>query len=98
MPSPPSVGIEYSDKLGHFLAYGILMYLFCRLYASRTARLGYAIGFAAMGIALEFLQGTLGYRSFEVADMGANALGVLLGWAAAFILPGALPGARRGTR
>jgi VanZ family protein len=98
MPSPPSVGFEYSDKLGHFVAYGALMYWFCQLYASRTARLGYAIGFAAMGIALEFIQGALGYRSFEVADMGANALGVLLGWAAAFILPRALPGAGRGTR
>ena len=98
MPSPPSVAFEYSDKLGHFVAYGALMYWFCQLYASRTARLGYAIGFAAMGIALEFIQGALGYRSFEVADMGANALGVLLGWAAAFILPRALPGAGRGTR
>jgi len=98
MPSPPSVGFEYSDKLGHFVAYGALMYWFCQLYASRTARLGYGIGFAAMGIALEFIQGALGYRSFEVADMGANALGVLLGWAAAFILPRALPGAGRGTR
>ena len=32
-----------------------------------------------MGIALEFVQGWLGYRSFEVADMVANTIGVLLG-------------------
>ena len=33
-----------------------------------------------MGVALEFIQGWLGYRDFELFDMGANALGVLLGW------------------
>lgn len=97
-PSPPSVGIEYGDKLGHFVAYGALMYWFCQLYASRTARLGYALGFAAMGVALEFIQGALGYRTFEVADMLANALGVLLGWGAALVLPGALRGAGSGSR
>ena len=36
--------------------------------------------FIAMGIALEFVQGSLGYRSFEVADMLVNATGVLLSW------------------
>ena len=97
-PSPPSVGFEYSDKLGHFVAYGALMYWFCQLYASRTARLGYAIGFAAMGVALEFIQGALGYRTFEMADMIANTLGVLLGWAVALMLPRTLPGAGTGTR
>ena len=97
-PSPPSVGIEYGDKLGHFVAYGALMYWFCQLYASRSARLGYAVGFAAMGVALEFIQGALGYRTFEVADMIANTLGVLLGWIAALILPRVLPGTRASTR
>ena len=97
-PSPPSVGIEYSDKLGHLVAYGALMYWFCQLYALRTARLGYAIGFAAMGVALEFIQGALGYRTFELADMLANTVGVLLGWAVALMLPRTLPGAGTGTR
>jgi VanZ family protein len=32
-----------------------------------------------MGIALEFAQRWLGYRSFEVADMVANTVGVALG-------------------
>ena len=97
-PAPPKVEIEYSDKLGHFVAYGALMYWFCQLYASRTAQLGYAVGFAAMGVALEFIQGALGYRTFEVADMIANTLGVLLGWIAALTLPRVLPGTRTGTR
>ena len=81
-PSPPSIAIEHGDKLGHLLAYGSLMFWFCQLYAERGARLACAIGFAAMGVALEFVQGALGYRTFEVGDMLANALGVLVGWAA----------------
>jgi glycopeptide antibiotics resistance protein len=40
-----------------------------------------------MGIAIEFLQRMTGYRTFDVLDMVANAVGVLLGWAAALVLP-----------
>jgi len=42
----------------------------------------YATGFILMGIALEFLQGMTGTRSFEVFDMVANSVGVALGWIA----------------
>jgi VanZ family protein len=85
-PAPPQIDFEQGDKVGHFLAYGSLMFWFSQLYEKRT-RLFYAIGFVAMGVALEFVQGGLGYRSYEVFDMYANALGVLLGWALALILP-----------
>jgi hypothetical protein len=37
----------------------------------------------ALGIALEFVQGWTDYRTFEVADMVADALGVAVGWALA---------------
>jgi VanZ family protein len=90
-PSPPKVDFEHSDKLGHLLAYGTLMFWFSQLYVERRARIAYAAGFAAMGVALEFVQGELGYRTYEVFDMYANGLGVLLGWAAALILPAVLP-------
>ena len=79
-PSPPDTGVEHGDKLGHLLAYGLLMFWFCFLYRYRYTRLAYGIGWIALGIALEFAQGATGYRSFEVADMAANSLGVLLGW------------------
>jgi VanZ family protein len=85
-PSPPKVDFAQSDKLGHFLAYGSLTLWFCFLYASTKARIGYAAGFIAMGIGLEFIQGMLGYRTYEVFDMLANTIGVLLGWAAAALL------------
>jgi VanZ family protein len=93
-PALPRVDIEQSDKLAHLLGYGVIMFWFAQLYAG-TARLGYALGFAAMGIGLEFAQGALGYRTYEVFDMFANTLGVVLGWAAALIAPRALPGAQR---
>jgi len=85
-PSPPKLDITMGDKAGHFVGYGTLMLWFCQLYGSRQARLAYAAGFAAMGVALEFLQGATGYRNFELLDMLANALGVVLGWSAARLL------------
>ena len=72
--------------MGHFLAYGLLMAWFCLLYSARRARLAYGAAFVAMGIGLEVVQGALGYRAYEVFDMCANALGVLLGWGAALAL------------
>jgi len=98
MHSPPSLGFEQGDKLEHLGSYGLVMFWFCQLYAARRIRLGYALGFAALGVALEFVQRWIGYRDFEVADMVADAAGVALGWGAAFIFPAALPGAGTGTR
>lgn len=86
-PAPPEVDIAHSDKLGHFAGYGLLMFWFAQLYQERKSRIAYALGFVAMGVGLELLQGQLGYRTYEVFDMYANALGVLLGWAAALVFP-----------
>jgi len=62
------------------------MSVFCLSYDQWRARLTYATGFIAMGIALEFAQGTTGYRTFDVLDMAANAAGVLFALAAALLL------------
>ena len=94
MHSPPSLGFEQGDKLEHLGSYGLVMFWFCQLYAERRVRLGYALGFVALGVALEFVQGCTGYRDFEVADMFADAAGVVLGWGTAVFFPRALPGAR----
>lgn len=79
-PSPPRLDFESGDKVGHFTAYAALMFWFCQLYPGRGARLAYAAGFVALGVAIEFLQRASGYRSFEVMDMLADAAGVALGW------------------
>jgi VanZ family protein len=86
-PRPPDIDVAHGDKLGHFAGYGLLMFWFAQLYLARNVRLAYALGFIAMGVGLEIAQGALGYRTYEVFDMYANTLGVLLGWAAALVVP-----------
>jgi len=78
---------EYGDKIQHFLAYALLMFWFARLFPGTRARLAFGALWIGLGVALEFAQGATGYRSFELADMAANALGVAAGAAAALILP-----------
>ena len=85
--NPPQISVEHGDKVGHLLAYAGVMFWFSRLYLHTRTRLAYAAGFIALGIALEFVQRALGYRSFELLDMVADALGVLGGWAIAASLP-----------
>jgi VanZ family protein len=82
-PAPIQVPMEEGDKLGHVLAYATLMAWFANFYEMAGQRKMLAISLVAMGIALEFLQGWTGYRSFEVADMMAGAAGVAGGWIAA---------------
>jgi len=72
--------LEDKDKLAHFVAYGSLAFWFGMLFEGRGRQLGAALGFAAMGVALEFLQGLTDYRTFEIADMIANAIGAAVGW------------------
>ena len=70
-PAPPKLDFEHSDKLGHFLIYGALMFWFCLLYFRTRVRILYAAGFIAMGIALEFIQGWLVYRTYDPFDRAA---------------------------
>ena len=86
-PSPPTLDVTWGDKLGHLAAYGALMLWFSQLYPARNARRGCAAAFIAMGAGLEFAQAATGYRSFELLDMAANALGVLLAWGLATRMP-----------
>ena len=82
-PHPPEAGFEESDKFDHLLAYGVLMNWFSQLYAERGRRMGLALGFVAMGIALEWAQSLTGYRTADPVDALANAAGVIAGWLAA---------------
>ena len=72
--------LENRDKLAHFAAYGGLSFWFGMLIEGRGRELRIAAAFAVLGVALEFLQGLTDYRTFEIADMIANALGAALGW------------------
>ena len=82
-PRPIEVPVAQGDKLGHVLAYATLMFWFAQLDARYRARVAYALAFATLGVALEFAQRLTGYRAFDINDMVASAVGVLLGWVVA---------------
>lgn len=82
-PTPVTLPGEQGDKLSHGLAYFVIMSWFANLYAGLSARVGFAAGFSALGVLLEFGQLWTGYRSFEVNDMTVGVLGVAAGWLAA---------------
>jgi len=77
---PVGVPTGISDKALHIIGYSGMMGWFVQIYHNRKHQLYFAIGFICMGITLEFLQGWGGVRQFEVADMVANATGVVLAW------------------
>jgi VanZ family protein len=81
-PNPIDIPVEHGDKLGHIAAYATLMFWFAQLHKRHRTRLAYAIGFITLGVALEFAQRLTDYRTFEVADMGADSVGVLFAWIA----------------
>jgi hypothetical protein len=68
------------DKIAHFVAYGSMSFWFAMLFEGRARQICIALAFAAMGVAIEFLQGLTAYRTFDTADMAANAVGAALGW------------------
>jgi len=78
MPHPPHMAqLRGHDKLGHFAAYIGLTLWFGQIYVKARIRWTIALAFVVLGISLEYAQLLSGYRSFEFADMGANAAGVL---------------------
>ncbi|MBN1850336.1 MAG: VanZ family protein [Deltaproteobacteria bacterium] len=80
-PSPPEMaGFTGLDKISHFVAYAFMMlwFGFCYLHGATYGHVG--IGLIVMGVALEFLQGLMGYRSMEFLDMAVNTFGVVFGW------------------
>ena len=79
-PAPLEVELGEGNRLGHLAAYGTLMGWYSHLHEQRITRTPLALGFVAMGIALEFIQGATGYRTFDPADALANTIGVCMGW------------------
>jgi len=79
-------GIPYFDKIGHFGMYAVWTFLFFRALSSgvrMTLRKAFwmtLITGIVAGVALEYGQYFMAQgRSFELADMAANALGALIG-------------------
>lgn len=79
-PPMPDIHFAYTDKVIHGLGYCGLMAWFGTIYHHPIARLSYALFFVLMGVAIEFIQGMGPFRQFEIADMVANGVGVLVGF------------------
>lgn len=79
-PHPISIPAEHGDKVGHLAAYAALMLWFAQIYSHVTRRLTLAGALVALGIALEFAQLFTATRTFEIADMLADGVGVAIGW------------------
>ncbi|MEM7208072.1 MAG: VanZ family protein [Pseudomonadota bacterium] len=77
---PINVPQEHYDKLYHAATYAILMVWFVQLFNGARSYLILAVAFIAMGALIEILQGFHPMRYFDVLDMLANAVGVVVIW------------------
>lgn len=78
-PAPAAVVAPGGDKLGHFAAYATLMFWFAQV-VERGRRPMLAGRLLALGLALELAQALSGDREPSVADLGADAAGILAAW------------------
>tara|TARA_R110002020_G_scaffold48370_3_gene137920 strand:+ start:1364 stop:1759 length:396 start_codon:yes stop_codon:yes gene_type:complete len=85
MPAVDLPGPAHSDKIGHFLAYFMLMAWAVWTFRSRRAHLLAALALVALGVAMEFAQANLTkVRLGDVRDALANTLGVAVGLSLTF--------------
>ena len=91
VPSPPTlVTFDNSDKYEHAFAYASVSFWFCQIYLLARSRFVLIVALIGLGVALEYVQGWTGYRSFDVMDMLADSVGVLLGWLVVLTPPSGL--------
>jgi VanZ family protein len=86
LPNTPPVAREVGDKVQHFIGFGLLAWLWCRAlcklcpgWGLRWIVLGGFGVSVALGGALELWQSLLSYRSCDVRDWAADALGASVG-------------------
>lgn len=70
--------LRHVDKWAHGMTFAILAVWFSGLY-SRSAYWRVAVGLLAFGVLIEVLQGLVRYRMAEWHDIGADALGIVIG-------------------
>jgi hypothetical protein len=77
--------VSLSDKIQHAGAYFLMMIWFAGLYRRKIHPIIAAV-LLLLGVALDLLQATTRTRSFELNDIAADALGILVGLALSFVL------------
>lgn len=75
-PNDLPSGLGLSDKILHLVGYGVLGVLAVLSGLRWPWAIATVVGF---GLVMEVAQGLLGYRSFEWADLGADAIGAVAG-------------------
>jgi len=70
--------LPYQDKLFHALAYFSITFWFMQIYHIKHHVFQWVIFFLCLGLLLEYLQGFDSGRYSELADMVANAVGVIV--------------------
>ena len=83
--------IAPNDKVVHFMGYTVLALVPVALLELVGLGIALAASMIPMGVLLEFLQRLVPGRSFEIADMVADSLGVLLGILLALCIRRLLP-------
>lgn len=79
-----------NDKTLHFTAYALLAFI--PVFGFKLRRgLPLSLSMILLGVALEFAQRLVPSRSFEIADMVANALGVFAGIVLALVAQSSRP-------
>ncbi|MFC1838295.1 VanZ family protein [Thermodesulfobacteriota bacterium] len=80
IPGPEDIPRIFGlDKVLHIIAYAFSM-LWCNMcYRDKKYIILFSVGLILMGIALEIVQGVIGYRMMSIYDMIANSIGVLFG-------------------
>ena len=77
------ISLSHSDLIAHFLVFACLAFGAVG-FSRRAADLSLCgIATVAGGVTLEFAQGLVPYRTFDVLDMGANTLGAMVGYGGA---------------
>jgi VanZ family protein len=66
------------DKANHAVTFAMLAMLGCGSYSDRKVQV--LIGLLAYGVLIEVLQSFTDYRSAEVLDVVADAVGIAIGW------------------
>jgi VanZ family protein len=80
MPSPKlSFILSDLDKVEHALTYATLTLWFAQI-CPRRGWAGLGLKLLTLGVIIELLQGMTTYRNFSFWDIGANTLGILIGW------------------
>ena len=79
-PKPPPVANTGWDKLNHFFAFTVLAFCAERAFRPRDWRHpGVPLALLAFGAAIELVQSQVPGRSAEVADVFADAVGIVAG-------------------